>query len=285
MNEDTMGRKETELTQPQTEPETPEVAHGNEEDIDKISTMSSAEFAEYLNNLGNEEEDAETDAETPEEEEQPEEEEVGEPHAEDKPAFKTFATEKEYEDDKANAINEAFNKRFKGVRERDELLERIKRSAKGYYGDAEDPIQAMLNDLDAQIANENGQSVEDYRLAQNDASELEQYRRAKREQDQRMEAEQRIVAEWRRGEEQLKEIDPSFSLDEAMKNPAFANQLTNGASVAQAYLATRPKPKPKRREIAQNAQSAVKGTGETQRNPATMKTEDFLAYINERKGN
>ena len=100
----------------------------------------------------------------------------------------------------------------------------------------------------------------------------------------RSDAEARIIAEWKRGEAELKEIVPDFSLIDAMKNEVFAEAITRGSSVAQAYLmmkkAGASEPEPERREIPQNAQSANKGTGRSRVNPATMSREEFRQYIN-----
>ena len=104
------------------------------------------------------------------------------------------------------------------------------------------------------------------------------------EPEARGEAEARIIAEWKRGEAELKELVPDFSLLDAMKNEVFAAAITRGSSVAQAYLmmthAGAEKPEPERREIPQNAQSANKGTGRSRVNPATMSREEFRQYIN-----
>ena len=104
------------------------------------------------------------------------------------------------------------------------------------------------------------------------------------EPESRGDAEARIIAEWKRGEAELREIVPDFSLIDAMKNEVFAEAITRGSSVAQAYLmmtkAGAEKTEPERREIPQNAQSANKGTGRSRVNPATMSREEFRKYIN-----
>ena len=104
------------------------------------------------------------------------------------------------------------------------------------------------------------------------------------EPESRGDAEARIIAEWKRGEAELREIVPDFSLIDAMKNEVFAEAITRGSSVAQAYLmmtkAGASEPEPERREIPQNAQSANKGTGRSRVNPATMSREEFRQYIN-----
>ena len=99
--------------------------------------------------------------------------------------------------------------------------------------------------------------------------------------------EDRIIAEWRRGERELKELVPGFDLREAMEDKTFAEALTGGSSVAQAYLVmqSRKGTAAERREIAQNAQTADKGTGRSRVNPASLPTPEFNAYINRIIGN
>ena len=73
---------------------------------------------------------------------------------------------------------------------------------------------------------------------------------------------------------------PEFDLAEAIKNKAFADELTNGATVFEAYkaMSTPPKAQP-REEIFQNARSARKGTGGAAVNPAKLSDNEFRKYI------
>ena len=73
---------------------------------------------------------------------------------------------------------------------------------------------------------------------------------------------------------------PEFDLNTAMQDPAFSQALARGVSVAQAYLMTQPQKPQERREIPQNGQTALKGTGSSQVNPATLPPKEFEAYIN-----
>ena len=299
-----MGRNETELTQPSlNEPESPEVAHGEDaietDDVtpEDINNMTSSEFEKYLDGLGNgtqaeaesENEPAPDDA--PEDSSGSEEPENGEPGAPDDtkaaPAYKTFATQEDYERDRDNAISEAFSKRFKNARERDELLSRVERSAKSFYGE-DDPVEQMLRDLDEQAADRAGQSVEDFRSARSEQAELEEFRAEKAERERRRIAEEKIISEWKRGEADLKTIVPDFDLNTAMRDKAFSEALSGGASVAQAYMAMQnaapaPAPKPQRREISQNVQNPRKGTGKSKVNPATLPAPDFMKYIEKQR--
>lgn len=100
--------------------------------------------------------------------------------------------------------------------------------------------------------------------------------------------EDQIIAGWKRGEKTLRTLVPGFELSAAMGDKAFAAALTGGMSVAEAYIAmteSRRKPAQTRREIAQNAQSANKGTGKSQSNPASLPPAEFNAYINRIMGN
>ena len=299
MDKENMGRNATELTQPSlNEPEYPEVAHGEDNletdgvTPEDIENMTSSEFEKYLDSLGNGtqaeteeavESAAEDDPEDSSESEVPENGETGDP--DDKQAasaYKTFATQEDYERDRDQAISEAFSKRFKNARERDELLSRVERSAKSFYGEADDPVEQMLRDLDEQAADRAGQSVEDFKSAQSEQAELEEFRAKKAERERRRRAEEQIISEWKRGEEDLKTIVPDFDLNTAMRDKAFSAALSGGASVAQAYMAMQqaaPAPKPQRREISQNVQNPRKGTGKSKVNPATLDTPDFMKYI------
>lgn len=89
-----------------------------------------------------------------------------------------------------------------------------------------------------------------------------------------------LVKEWQRDAEQLKILVPEFDLAEAIKNKAFADALTNGATVFEAYktMSTPPKSQP-REEIFQNARSARKGTGGAAVNPAKLSDSEFRKYI------
>lgn len=91
----------------------------------------------------------------------------------------------------------------------------------------------------------------------------------------------RAVKQWVRDAEQLKILVPEFDLEEAVKQPAFAEALLSGKTVIEAYkeLIGLPRNEP-REEIAQNARNARRGTGGATQNPAKLSDEDFKKYIN-----
>lgn len=89
-----------------------------------------------------------------------------------------------------------------------------------------------------------------------------------------------LVKQWQRDAEQLKILVPEFDLAEAVKNKAFYDALTSGATVIEAYKAmTKPPKTQPREEIFQNARSARKGTGGAAVNPAKLSDSEFRKYI------
>lgn len=91
---------------------------------------------------------------------------------------------------------------------------------------------------------------------------------------------EQLIMQWQRDAQQLKILVPEFDLAEAVKNKAFYEALTSGATVIEAYKAmtTPPKTQP-REEIFQNARSARKGTGGAAVNPAKLSDSEFRKYI------
>ncbi len=80
--------------------------------------------------------------------------------------------------------------------------------------------------------------------------------------------------------ELLSRAAPSFSYDEAMKNEVFSSALDEGLSVLEAYAKMLEMPKNAPRDpIAQNAQTAQRGTGEASADPSKLDTADFMKYI------
>ena len=83
--------------------------------------------------------------------------------------------------------------------------------------------------------------------------------------------------EVKREAELLSRAVPEFSYEEALKNDAFSAALDEGLSVLEM-----PRNMP-RDPIAQNGQTAQRGTGEVTANPAKLDTADFMKYINKIK--
>lgn len=244
---------------------------------DKIENMTDEEFDKYLENLPVRDE-GETAAAA---------EEASEGTAQE--PYLSFATKEEYEADRGSAIAEAIAQLKENMHKNEELLERIKRSASDFYPDEEEPVEAMLNDLDSQMAKRKGQSVEDWRDSREEMAEFEEFRRKKKESEARRKEEERIIEGWKRDSDMLRQLLPEFDLGAAMRDEVFSSSLRSGSPVSMAYLAmllSKPAKdiRPPRREIAQNAQSANKGTGETTINPATLSSADFKQYIDRIRG-
>ena len=73
---------------------------------------------------------------------------------------------------------------------------------------------------------------------------------------------------------------PGFDFRGAMQNSAFRETLKRTLSVMEAYEAMTRLPKNAPREtIAQNGQTARRGTGESSVNPARLESEEFMRYI------
>lgn len=90
----------------------------------------------------------------------------------------------------------------------------------------------------------------------------------------------KLIAQWQRDGEEIKHLVPDFDLNEAIEDPGFAEALSQGKSVFEAYALINKKETPKpRREIYQNGQHARRGTGGSVVNPAKMSREDFKKYI------
>lgn len=90
----------------------------------------------------------------------------------------------------------------------------------------------------------------------------------------------KLIAQWQRDGKEIKHLVPDFDLNEAVKIPEFAEAISEGKSVFEAYALVNKKETPKpRREIYQNGQHARRGTGGSVVNPAKMSSEDFKKYI------
>ncbi len=271
-----------------------------------IMGMSDEDFADYMNSVKGGKSDAEpeyaepeyAEAEGPVPESEPEETEpdnteteyVETEDAEPEPPkpFKTFATEDEYN----GAINEAVNRRFAYDRDNAKTLGRIERAFKGLDTEAgDDWIDRIVNHFDEAAAERDEVPVDEYRQKRRDSEDLQRYRAAERHINDQKDNMAKICERWKRENEELKEVAPDFDFVSAVEgNAAFKDALLKGASVAQAYLASgmaekkpevQPKQaKPKRAEIAQNAQTSARGTGEGRVNPASLSDKDFKAYIN-----
>lgn len=268
--EDERSAEEAEITSPQ----------GN---ID-YDNMTDEEFDEYLNKAYNGElDEADVSPEGTGAEDINENSIVSE--SENMP-FKSFATEEEYNADRQNFFNEHIGNRLKGARENSDLLNRLKELAEDYYGDTEDPIKALTEDLENQNAARAGTSRERYVEMGNDRRDALAYREQQRQMQEEANKRNDIISKWKTAEERLKQSVPDFDFNKAMENPEFHDMIMKGADVGEAYYAVKlaqlenSASKNTRQPFTQNAQ--MKGTkpGSGVNNAMSMNDSDFRKYLN-----
>ncbi len=204
--------------------------------------------------------------------------------------YKTFNTENDYKADVQSKIDSAFAKRFADNRERDEKYSRLETLAKMHYGDVDNPIDSVIADLEGAEAKKNNMDINSYRDVVRDRIDAQAYRDFKSQADNRAAERNRIISTWKRDADQLKLIDPYFDFDSAVKNKDFFDMLANNKSVFEAYAATKKNSVPpsnsdkvKRKPISQNAQLPRTGTGESTLNPSSLNSSDFMKYIDKIK--
>lgn len=90
----------------------------------------------------------------------------------------------------------------------------------------------------------------------------------------------RLARMWEEDAAKLSAALPDFDFAAALRNDAFKDALLKTGSVFKAYAAmVRPPYQTARGDIAQNALSPRRGTGESSVNPAKLSSEDFKRYI------
>lgn len=251
--------------------------------------MSDDEFGEYINDRK-----SGVPVEPPEPEAEPEDEaeDPSEDAAEDTPAedaaeaedapFKSFKTEAEYKADIDKAIAEARSAWDLDNAAAKKRYARMERISKGFF-DSNDAMDRLGDELDAQLADRAGMSLEDY----NKKLEYDSFHSASSKQKE-------IVDKWVADAGNLKVVVPDFSLEEALSIPEFTEALKSGDDVFAAYAKAykhdpdpepEPEPesekKPEREPIPQNGQGKRKGTGSGFKDPSKMSSSDFRKYIDD----
>lgn len=164
--------------------------------------------------------------------------------------------------------------------EQPQVLERIVNIAKTLYGSSGDELTKLAQELEKQAASQKSLDIEEYRSRLTDMKDADSWRKQQREQEEKETARRNLIGQWQRDARELKLIVPQFDLRQALKNSVFANVLSEGGSVAEAFVEMMRMPKnPQREMIPQNAQTARRGTGEASFNPSQMSSEDFKRYI------
>lgn len=265
------GQKPQDLAHLQSEEEQAVGAQPQSADTPNVDEMSDAEFLEYLEDI--------TEGGAPESEETEEvseEEEAAEESSEEEEPFAVFNTKEEYQKD----FDERFNKRFKNVKQNEELAAMMD-IAREVYGESSDAalIERMKQDILNAGASKEGKNPEEYK------GNLEQKKKADA-YDRLMQAEndrKNIMDTWTRDAERLKEDYPDFNLEEALSDPAFRESLVNKQrSVAESLLAMMHRAasnkKSPERAISQNA-SRAQGSSTVRKDPSKMSDAEFDKYI------
>lgn len=271
-------------------PETEEKTFGAED----IANMSDDEFEKYLDELSlpDEEGDGEAteDIEEGGEEENPEPEEVdGEAMADDNTSdrepFRVFDSEEEYEKEVQKRIDEALSKKGN---EKPKSLKKLEKIAGKLYGDSEDPISTVADELEKQYADSEGIDISDLQKKMADEEDLKAFRKEKSEKEKAESDRDSIIKKWNEEAELICHIDKDFDFKKALADKDFKNALLEGKSVHEAYKILKDseeskhqkEKKPSKSEIIdQNGQSPRKGTGEGKMNPASLSDKDFKKYI------
>lgn len=273
-------------------------------DADAITNMSDEEFEKYLEELSAKEPDEEiTDEKGGEEDEESDsitedKADESDTDAEDVPAdeepapFKTFATEAEYEAEIEKRIKDATPKEEK---KSNPAVDKITKLAKKLYGDSEDPLSDVADELEKQYAESEGMDVEELRSKMSTEEDAKKYRD---EQDKKKKADddrESIIKKWNDEAELIKHIDPDFDFKKALADEKFKDALLEGKSVHEAYMMLEKaetkeetkeeskeeekKEDAKREPLDQNGRNPRKGTGEGKANPAKLSDADFKKYI------
>lgn len=286
MNKAILNAEEPEVVLPEDERSAEEAEITSPQDNIDYDNMSDEEFDEYLNKAYNGELD-EVTAEPAGAGAEDIAEETPTASESEKMPFKTFATEEEYNTDRQNFFNEHIGNRLKGARENSDLLNRLKELAVDYYGDTEDPIKALTEDLENQNAARAGTSREKYVEMGNDRRDALAYREQQRQMQDEENKRNDIISKWKTAEERLKQSVPNFDFSKAMENPEFHDMIMQGADVGEAYYAIKlaqlenSAKQNNRQPVSQNAQ--MKGTkpGSGVNNAMSMNDTDFRKYLND----
>ncbi len=154
----------------------------------------------------------------------------------------------EYKDLYDKRVKQTVEKRMKGHKETAErynkLIPIVSTLASKYGIDAED-IDGLSRAIDNDnsywdaIAMEKGISVEEAKRFAKLEGENATLRQWKRDNEALMaeESTHRIMQDWQKQEEELKQIVPNFSLDEALQDPEFFAIVKTGLSLESAYFA------------------------------------------------
>lgn len=247
-----------------------------------VEELSEEEFSDYIEMVrqGTPPEEA---AQDPPAEEGPQEP----PEEAHEAPFRSFQTEEElraFEEAAAGSRLQELRARYDPYIEQ---LGAISELAKGYYGakTSQAAIEQLLSDLQAQSAERDGKSVEEYMRIKELERDAAAYRQQQAAQQKGRQETERILSEWQRQEQVLKKLAPGFSLRRALENSAFYKRVVeDGYSLSEAYMAqeaaqgTHPK-SPARRVIQEAGAQKTARQGVIRQDAKDMTDQEFAEYI------
>ncbi|MBQ3426495.1 MAG: hypothetical protein IJH37_05045 [Clostridia bacterium] len=280
----------------------------NEPDFD---SMSSEDFADYIERMREEEglppafpEEKERDEDKPEAEEPvpPETEPEPAPEAEEKEPekkpepWRTYATEAEYKADVDKAISEALKQRDLDTEAQRARYERMERISRGFYPDDEAGFDKVADELEEQLAKSRDMTVDDYRSEQDMRAKAAKWDEQEKQRTSGESEKELLIKKWIADAGNLMRLYPDFSLEDALKDPVFAEELKTGGDMFSAYSKVylggpgdgdkepapdteTPADTSKREPIPQNASSKRRGTGTSSEDYAHMSSQKFKEAI------
>lgn len=216
-----------------------------------VEEMSDEEFAEYVMNLS--EEDEEDNPAPTEEESNSGAEEDNSTHTETEEEESNSGTEEE-EDNSGEA---AADGKGSGV------YARLVSLARGKFPEdsEEEAVEKLLGGYEEERASSLGISGAEYA----ERREFEDWKRQRSADEERTKQADEIADGWRSDAEKLKTLVPDFDLGKAFENESFKSALLGGKSVFEAYAeANRARDTPKKRfasEIGYSESASVPGEG------------------------
>ncbi len=265
MEENKLNAREEEAVHPQ-DPD------AREEELVQPQELNDADFDEYINNIKNGTlTSAEPVGTTEEERDMPE---ARSDIDDSEEVYKSFKTQDEYQ----REIDSIIGSRLKAHREVSEKWNEVEEIARSIYGkDEQNATERLLQEFYMMASEKEGKTPEEFKETQALMRDAEKWR-AQNAAHKHREA---IYTKWQTEAAELRVSIPEFDLEKAFENPVFHNAMVNGASVAQAYIAstqqntTAPK---KRQTITQNANGGFTGAP-VKRDPSAMSEAEFKEYI------
>lgn len=275
------------------------------EDEPDYKNMTEEEFADYIERMRSEdglepafppaEADVQDEAEEDEEDKPPLPGGAGQPDnsAAAKPEpWRTFATEADYRADVDKAIAEALKQRDLDTAAQRARYERMERISKGFYPDDEGGFDKVADELEEQLAKINDMSIDDYRSQQDMRDKAAKWDEHEKQKQTGLDEKDALINKWVTDAGNLMRLYPDFSLEDALKNEEFADELKTGGDMfsayAKVYLKDGGKGEPdnppaaeKREPIPQNASSKRRGTGMSTEDYSKMSSKEFRKRIRE----